>query len=84
MTSTHPLLLVVDRAVGAEGAVLDKAELALHLGRAAAGVVDLAPGLHVGVVPALGLARAGEGGLGHSRQDRVVLDREQLSGAYHT
>ena len=72
---THPLLLVVDCAVRAEAAVLDNAELVLHLGGAATGVVHLAPGLHISIVPSLCLARAGEGGLGHSRQDWVVLNK---------
>ena len=65
----HEVLLVEQRAVGAEEAVLGEAAAAVST----ADVEDLALGLGVSVVASFHLAVAGEGGVGNLGEDGVVV-----------
>jgi len=70
MASPH--LLAVDGPVGAEGAVLDEAELVDHLRATPTCVHHLTSSLHICIVPTLCFSHAGERCGGNCGEDGVV------------
>jgi len=67
-----PHLLAVDGPVGAEGTVLDEAELVHELRTTPTCMHHLTPSLHISIVPTLCFSHAGEGCGWNCGKDGVV------------